>query len=237
MHTNQTSALTALVAAGNGAPADAGKMADHRLILAVPNHSIPEARTLGDDRAFFRMSGDDAISVLAGAGAEFGTDAENWFAPRNALEVDARFRQIIPYVVLRCDGKFLTYTRGDAGGESRLHAKISMGFGGHVDVPDAVSGDDGFDLKATLENSVERELDEEIPGITILSREWAGLLLDNTNDVGRVHVGLIGVFDIETVPKKSGEAEIANLALMSLEELRGVKGRLENWSQVLIENL
>lgn len=226
--------LTALV----GAIANPELMADTRLILAVRDDMLSASDGLGDGSAFVRMGGDEAISVLAAAGRSFGDDAPSWFAPRNALEVDARFRQIIPYVVLRCGDDFLTYTRGVAGGEARLHDRISMGFGGHVDIPDAVTGQDGaFDMKETLTGSVRRELDEEIPGIVVTASEWVGLVVDSSNDVGRVHVGLIGIFDIEAAPETSGESEIANLALMSREALLAESGRLENWSRILIENI
>lgn len=200
------------------------------LILAVPTDMLSVTRDLGHERVFAKLGKEGSIAALADAGA--------WFGPRPHLEEDERFRQIIPYVVLRCDGKYLAYTRGAAGGEDRLHAKISMGFGGHVDIPDMKADEDGmFDLAETLEFSVERELKEEIPGIEILGGQWVGLLADNTDAVGRVHVGLIGVWDIKAVPAASGEDAIAELTAMSVEEMIAAKDRLENWSQVLVENL
>ncbi|WP_411839854.1 hypothetical protein [Paracoccus sp. ME4] len=200
------------------------------LILAVPTDRLSITRELGNESVFAKLGKEGSIAALAEAGA--------WFGPRPHLEQDERFRQIIPYVVLRCDGKYLAYTRGAAGGEDRLHAKISMGFGGHVDIPDMKADEDGmFDLGGTLEGSVLRELQEEIPGIEILGGQWVGLLADNTDAVGRVHVGLIGVWDIKAVPAASGEDAIAELTAMTVEEMIAVKDRLENWSQVLVENL
>ena len=59
------------------------------------------------------------------------------FKPRGAMETDPRYKQLIPYVLMQWtddDGKvhLFTYTRGGGGGESRLHAKRSVGIGGHI---------------------------------------------------------------------------------------------------------
>lgn len=200
------------------------------LIIAVPTANLSLTKDLGNERAFETMSGDEAIVELDAAGV--------WFGPRPVLEKDESFRQIIPYVVLRCGGNYLTYVRGDTGGESRLHAKISMGFGGHVDLPDMKTDENGLlDLAQTLTYSVERELQEEIPGIRIISKDWIGLLADNTDHVGRVHVGLIGVWDIEAVPETSGEDAIAEMTQMTPDEIVANKDRLEGWSQALAEYL
>lgn len=200
------------------------------LILAVPSADLSITKDLGAASVYVPQGSEEAIATLGAAGA--------WFGPRPVLEEDERFRQIIPYVVLRCGDRFLTYTRGGAGGEARLHDKISMGFGGHVDLPDMQLGENGlFDLGATLRVSVEREIQEEIPGVTITGKTWVGLVADNTNAVGRVHVGLIGIWDIEAIPETSGEDAIASLSGLSVEELKGAYDRLENWSRILVDNL
>lgn len=200
------------------------------MILAVPAKGLAFAKDIGEGHTFNFCDGDTAMAVLAENGV--------WFGPRPILEKDPTFRQIIPYVVLRCGDKFLTYTRGGAGGESRLHEKISMGFGGHVDIPDVVTGDEGMiDLPATLEISVNRELEEELPGLTVTGRKWIGLLADNSNEVGQVHVGLVGVWEIEAFPDQSGEDAVKALAGLTAEQLIEVRDRLENWSQIIVENL
>ncbi|MFG6080487.1 hypothetical protein ACEUZ9_001091 [Paracoccus litorisediminis] len=206
------------------------KHPDTLLILAVPTGKLELTRGLGSERVFARLDSQAAIAQLSAAGA--------WFGPRPTLEEDESFRQIIPYAVLRCGDKYLTYTRGGSGGEARLHDRISMGFGGHVDLPDMKLCEKGyFDLGATLANSVDRELAEEIPGIQITGQTWIGLLADNTDAVGRVHVGLIGIWDIAAIPETSGEAAIASLKELSAEEVVAARDRLEGWSQVLADNL
>lgn len=200
------------------------------LILAIPTYRLALTKDLGDERVFAAMGATGSIEALNAAGC--------WWGPRPNLEENESFRQIIPYVVLRCGDQYLTYTRGGAGGEARLHEKISMGFGGHVDLPDAQTDERGlFDLEACLTISVQRELDEEMPGLTVTGRSWVGLLADNTDAVGRVHVGLLGIWDVAEVPTASGEDAVAEVTAMNVDELKAAHARLEGWSQILIDNL
>ncbi len=42
------------------------------------------------------------------------------FMPRSQAEVDPAYKQLIPYVIMKCDGKYLSYVRGKRAGETRL---------------------------------------------------------------------------------------------------------------------
>src|SRR5271166_5949483 len=59
------------------------------------------------------------------------------YRPRSEVEDDPGFKQIIPYVVFRCDNAIFCYTRGKSQGEVRLHRLRSLGVGGHVAEEDA----------------------------------------------------------------------------------------------------
>ena len=68
--------------------------------------------------------------------------AHTSYRPRSAMEHDPSFKQLIPYVIFRhrdAAGQTLLfqYTRGKGQGESRLHAKRSIGIGGHISAEDA----------------------------------------------------------------------------------------------------
>ena len=67
----------------------------------------------------------------------------HFFMDRGTAEEDPSHKQLIPYCVFRCGDKILHYTRGKAGGESRLHAKISVGVGGHINPIDTGDGRTG----------------------------------------------------------------------------------------------
>src|SRR3954453_13582429 len=66
------------------------------------------------------------------------------FRPRSEVETDPAFKQLIPYVVLRCGGDLFHSRRGAAGTETRLAALRSVGIGGHISEADAAGGDDPY---------------------------------------------------------------------------------------------
>lgn len=162
-----------------------------------------------------------------------------WIGPREDLEKLPVYRQIIPYVVLRHNGKIVYYQRTPAGGEGRLHGKVSIGFGGHIDLFDLRFIDAStVDLTSTLEIATDREVLEEVGNdFNVVSKKVLGLLVDNSNDVGRVHIGVAMVWDLDRAPcNRSPEDEIANVGAAPLEILRSasVMGYYEEWSRILL---
>ena len=59
------------------------------------------------------------------------------FLPRSQVEEDPSYKQLIPYVIMACDGKYLSYVRGKRAGETRLLNLRSIGIGGHINPIDA----------------------------------------------------------------------------------------------------
>src|SRR3989475_4066735 len=51
---------------------------------------------------------------------------------RSDAEQDKRYKQLIPYVLIICQGRILRYRRGRGGQETRLHGLYSVGVGGHI---------------------------------------------------------------------------------------------------------
>jgi predicted NUDIX family phosphoesterase len=51
---------------------------------------------------------------------------------REEAEKDFRYKQLVAYMVVRFDDRFLAYKRGVAGGEARLEGMKSVGAGGHI---------------------------------------------------------------------------------------------------------
>ncbi len=79
------------------------------------------------------------------------------------MEEDPSFKQLIPYVLFRwtdADGTvhLFEYQRGSGQGERRLHAKRSVGVGGHISSIDAEAGH----LHHVYREGMRRELDEEV---------------------------------------------------------------------------
>lgn len=196
---------------------------DQKIILAVAANRLPFElqRT-----TFLPLDESQIIFVLQEAGL--------WLGPRPQLEDMPSFRQIIPYVVLKCGDKWVRYTRTSAGGEQRLHGRVSIGLGGHVDLPDVCMVGNSIDLRKTLDDAAEREVQEELPGVSCSSRHWAGLLVDNESAVGSVHIGVVAIWDLEYLPNGPTEDAISEAGLTSLTELIEAGPRLETWSSLLV---
>ncbi|NLF07426.1 MAG: phosphoesterase, partial [Pirellulaceae bacterium] len=67
------------------------------------------------------------------------------YRPRDEVEKDPGYKQLIPYMIFRhvgADGRetVFQYTRGKGMGEGRLHHKRSVGIGGHISSIDAADG-------------------------------------------------------------------------------------------------
>ncbi|MFT9206407.1 NUDIX domain-containing protein [Acetobacter orientalis] len=194
-----------------------------RLILATNTAGLPpQASTTG----FIPMDHGEAIELLEKAGL--------WFGPRRILEECEDYRQIIPYIILRVGDRVVRYTRTPAGGEVRLHGRMSIGLGGHVDLADAETSGDCFKLLGTVEQAAQRELKEELGDVTCECRRWVGLLVDNDTAVGRVHIGLIGVWNINNLPYRETEDAVGEVELVSLDKLGEQVERLETWSAMLL---
>jgi predicted NUDIX family phosphoesterase len=160
--------------------------------------------------------------------------ANNRFLQRDLAEDDPSHKQIIPYAIFRFENKFLYYVRGGGSGEKRLASKGSIGIGGHInDVDFAASSLD----KDTYTNGVEREIDEELNLTGGYTQEILGLINDDSNEVGQVHLGVVHLFTLESDQVTSGEDNIADLQFLTLEELEAKHDELETWSQICVEGL
>lgn len=120
------------------------------------------------------------------------TSGELSFRPRSEMEQDPSFKQLIPYVVLQWkDAAGIThvfnYTRGSGQGESRLHAKRSIGIGGHISAEDAAGGSDPY------RTGMQRELEEEVQLESEFEESCVGLIYDPSSEVGRVHLGIVQI--------------------------------------------
>jgi predicted NUDIX family phosphoesterase len=160
--------------------------------------------------------------------------ANNLFLPRGAAEQDPSHKQIIPYLLIRHAGCILHYTRGKSGGEARLHAKGSIGIGGHINDGDA--GEAHFNM-AAYQRAVERELNEELDLPHGYKQRIAALLNDDESEVGRVHLGVVHVVEVPSPDIASREDAIRDLEFLTPAELLPRRERLEAWSQICLGGL
>ena len=192
-------------------------------ILVVPRHVF---ETLG---AFQGLSLEADRYMAA-----FLDPQNNLFLPRPSAEEDPSHKQIIPYLVLRHGDRVLCYTRGKSGGEARLHAKMSIGIGGHMNDGDTHAAH--FDRAAYL-RAVERELHEELEVPGPYRQRAVALINDDSNEVGRVHLGVVHLVDVDSPGIRPREDAIRDLTFFTATELQQQRDRLESWSQIVADAL
>ena len=159
--------------------------------------------------------------------------SNNFFMDRETAEDDPSHKQIIPYSLFRYRGSYLHYIRGKAGGESRLHAQGSLGIGGHINPVDERADPLG---RATYMAGVAREIDEELALPSQPEQQIVALLNDDSNAVGRVHLGFVHQFDLESEEAQAREDALSELQFKSTADLRGpLYDTLESWSRFCVD--
>ena len=84
---------------------------------------------------------------------------------------------------------------------------------------------------------MERELDEEVLIDTRYTESCVGLINDDGNDVGKVHLGVVHVFDVETMDVQAREEEIEFSGFRNVEEIMSEIDQFETWSQICLRAL
>lgn len=158
----------------------------------------------------------DLLSVMP----ELGTDVVqtvvkctldfNWsLVDRAICETDTDTLQVIPYIQLIAEneaGEHCTYvySRGKVG-DDRLSGKCSVGLGGHIEQVDidacqaTMTESQVVPLYALIATAAVRELSEEvgldlsqvIPRLEDNIRTQSQVIYNNTDDVGKVHLGIL----------------------------------------------
>jgi predicted NUDIX family phosphoesterase len=157
------------------------------------------------------------------------------YRPRGEMEENPDFKQLIPYVIFRHTDSggqvsLFCYTRGTGQGEQRLHRKRSIGIGGHISVEDSRQTD-------PYDEGMRRELAEEVWIDTPYQATCAGLINDDQTEVGRVHLGVVHLFDVDQPRVRPREPEIIEAGFVPVEQLLADLDRFESWSRICLEAL
>ena len=158
------------------------------------------------------------------------------FIPRSQAEDDPSYKQIIPYVIMAHDGKYLSYVRGRRAGEARLVGNRSIGIGGHINPADDMPLFNN-NFYETYIAAVEREVAEEVSVETNHTDRIVALLNDESNEVGSVHLGIVHYWNLDEPKVSKKEQMITQMAFMSPEELEQVRDSLETWSSLCLNHL
>ena len=189
---------------------------------------------------------------------------------RAEAEANELYWQVLPYVAIANQrGEILTYSRdpaaaeaaGEELGEPGLYNNSSIGFGGHVELMDAVVDGRESDIRSVIRQNIGRELSEELnphdlaaaimnvlavqfqePQDVVAKNacnnlvrnrvQFVGIIIDDSNAVGRVHLGLLHVLQLDgTRSIQTAEAGLPLFGFLSLDEIQA-QANLENWSQM-----
>jgi len=165
-------------------------------------------------------------------------DVENIsYRPRPQMEQDPNFKQLIPYVIFRYIDdsgavSLYQYSRGGGSGEKRLVSKKSVGIGGHISQEDGDSKD-----ADPYHDGMARELKEEVIIETPYVLKLVGLINDDETEVGKVHLGIVHICDVEAPRVRSNEEEIEGNGFHPVTELLDNLEGFETWSSICLQAL
>ena len=168
------------------------------------------------------------IEVMRRGGEKDPTPKEN-----NA-EINEEYKQPIPYVVIKRGNQVFGYTRLSGGGESRLHDKISLAYGGHMNE----TGDKDFE--STLMTNLNRELEEELHIQSSSQKLNLIGLINDDSGVGVFHLGLLYTLELDSEATiEVRERDQIGGFWLDVQDLKNedVYPKLESWSQFVADLL
>jgi predicted NUDIX family phosphoesterase len=151
---------------------------------------------------------------------------------RTDAEHDRRYKQLIPYVLLICDGKILRYRRGRGGQETRLHGLYSVGVGGHISDTDhgLFSNDLGY------RDGMRREIMEEV-AVEAVNESAVAVINDDSTEVGYVHFGVVHVMQVANEKAVGRRSGILGPEFIPMAEAVNNASAYESWSRLCLEHL
>lgn len=156
------------------------------------------------------------------------------------IEFDPSWQQPIPHIIVHDGPNILIHARRNPA-DKRLLNKYALGYGGHIE-PDQ----DSYSVRGGGIRELLEELEffkDKVPfddtfyhgGDSVLSRlRSIGTVKDWTNDVGRVHLGIVYTFDASGLTVLSKE-EHETKWVQDFSLLDGVE--FESWGEMILHNL
>lgn len=150
------------------------------------------------------------------------------FLPRAMMETDPTYKQIIPYLVFNYADRFFLMKRKAKASEQRLKDKYTLGIGGHIREEDMQN--------SSIFSWAFREFHEEVKFTGCAAFDTMGIINDDSNDVGKVHLGLVLLIEGES-PNITVKSELESGQMLTLEEMQPYYDRMETWTQMVYDYL
>ncbi|MBI2508344.1 NUDIX domain-containing protein [Candidatus Woesearchaeota archaeon] len=159
------------------------------------------------------------------------------FVKRGPIEINFEHKQPIGYALLINPSlkKVFAYQRSQKGGDKRLHNKWSWGIGGHIEKTEEERDNP---IYASLLREIKEEvlINGEIENIRVL-----GYLNDDSDEVGKVHFGILYLVETDSTEIKPLDSEIEVGELKTIKELEEICASdeciVEGWSEIALEPL
>jgi len=158
-----------------------------------------------------------------------------FFIERRYTEKNPLYKQIIPYclIIKPSTKEIFLMQRLETQGEKRLHGKLSVGVGGHINPIDEMEGGN------FLEIGLKREIEEEVVVEGEKGKHLIGIINDDSNPVGAVHFGLVYALLLD----KQGNVEVREkhamkgslLPLEQVVEMCNNSTKFESWSEAVLK--
>jgi predicted NUDIX family phosphoesterase len=184
---------------------------------------------------------DDRLSLTA---LEAAVAHDGFFVERAYAERTPSLKQVIPYSIIVCDERVLLFQRLATGGEKRLHGKLSIGIGGHINPEDLDEGQrspssDKKPARSPIAAGTRREIAEELDVRGTYTVRSVGLLNDDSNPVGAVHVGVVQVVYVDgsVEIRERDQLEGRLVTVDELQTLLDGGANFETWSRLLVPRL
>ncbi|MFB2119453.1 NUDIX domain-containing protein [Parapedobacter sp. 2B3] len=151
--------------------------------------------------------------------------------PRDLAETNPQFKQIIPYLFITHNSQYLLYNRTKAQTERRLHNKLSLGIGGHINPIDNIEAGN------TIVQCLERELEEEVSIELVGNPDFLGFINDEQSEVGRVHLGMVFRGQAKSQSFTINEPDKMTCRWADKSTIANNYKALESWSQIVFDSL
>lgn len=204
---------------------------DEEMILVVPTEIF---RSIGYFQGFCAEPNRYTAQLLNPANLEFRR--------RGDMETNPAYKQLIPYMLFtyrKPDGRNMVfgYVRGGGMGESRLHNLMSVGVGGHINDTDLTRAGTEYSGYDIYREGLERELHEEVRIGAPYTESCVGLINDDQTEVGKVHLGIVHRFELESPQVEPNEPDLIESGFYDIEELLASGRAFESWSEITLRTL
>ena len=192
------------------------------LTLAVPTSKLWQILEYKENAVIKVIDKDIMTKILS----------EGIFEQRNILENDPSHKQIIPYAVICCGDEVYLFHRTKKQTESRLHNLYSLGVGGHMN-----PFGDKLDL-AYMHHELEREMTEEVlmhDECRVERIEPVGFINDDTNEVGKVHLGILYHIILNNKSLEVNEKDKMTGMWIKKDDLHKYYPQMESWTKIYVD--